>query len=280
MTDHEPQRDAPADPGGTGRRPEDRIHRWAPVLSRPRRETLRRIEGRVRQEAHRRYGAGGHSGTVALQRRPLRLLVASGVVVCGLGGAAGAAMLFQSGDGSVPVDRGAERALRESSDLRRAPWLFQPAGSPHIATVPARRSLLFPRGTTYRQALTQLSRWVVARGRIPARTRPVAPLPRGVVWQPGTRTRGPRLSLVAPFGYTIPEGAVRTPSYRFRPGVDIRQAAAILRRLRGGGLIGAQRARGLGVDTPRLARCQINPPGRTPLRCRIEQPRKDPAPRT
>lgn len=280
MTDHQPERGRPADPAGTRRRPEERIHRWAPVLRRPRREVLHRIEGRVRQEARRRYATAGRADTVAPQRRPLRLLVASCAVVSAAGGAAGAAILFQAGDGAVPVDRGAERAIRESSDLRRAAWLFQPSGSPHIATVAGRRSLLFPRGTTYRQALTQLSRWVVARGRIPARTRPVAPLPRGVVWQPGTRSRGPRLSLVAPFGYTLPEGAVRTPSYRFRPGVDIRQAAAILRRLRGGGLIGAQRARGLSVDAPRLARCQINPPGRTPLRCRIEPPPERPPRRT
>lgn len=278
MSDHDDHGTTPLGGPGQGDPADDaRTRRWPPVLRRPGHAVLARIEGRVRAETWRRYGTAG-TAPIAPHRRPVRLAVASVAAVLAAGGVAGGAMLMQGGDGAVIVDPPAAPAIRETADLRRAPWLFQPDGSPHIATVARRRSLLFPRGTTYRRAVTRLTLSVITRGRLPAGTRAVAPLPRGVVWQPGTRVRGPRLSLVAPFGYAIPEGSIRPPSYRFRKGIDFNQAAAILRRLRGSSLIGAAGARGLSVDAPRLARCQINPPGRTPVPCRLDPPKAPPRP--
>ncbi|MEQ9335661.1 MAG: hypothetical protein RJQ03_00550, partial [Miltoncostaeaceae bacterium] len=229
----------------------------------------------VRAETHRLYGdhdapPATTAARPARRRRPLA--VATGAAALALGGVAGAAIILNSGDGTVRVDPAAVPAIRVTADLRQAPWLFQQGGSPHIATVAPAGSLQFPPGTGYPRAVEQLVRSALTRGTLPAGSSPGPPLPEGVVWRPGGPGEEPRLSLIAPLGYTVPEGRVRAPSFSFDPDITFRQAEAILARLRRGALIGAGAARGLSVDVPRLPQCQIQPPDVVVAPCRIDPP--------
>lgn len=105
--------------------------------------------------------------------------------------------------------------LRADPLLRDAPWIFAARGSHRRDVLPSGPSLVFPQGTSYAEALTQLFVSVAEDGRLPPGTKLDQPLPSGkVVSYPAGNQRGVRVSLVYPFSYDVKTGAVLTAGTR------------------------------------------------------------------
>lgn len=234
---------------------------------------MARVDAAVRAEMRAMPLPSG-PGHAAARRRRLLTITVAGALLAG-SAATGAAIWVSHGAGDpiTGVTPGGRAALSESPTLASAAWLFQQNGAPHIATVPRRPAIQFPPGTTYRAALNLLLRSVAASGSVPPRSRVVAPLPAGIVWRTGTKRRGPRLDLTAPWGYTLPSGLVRAPSLTVDPSIPRRDAAKIIDAFMAGTPIGTGRAKGLSADAPRLARCQIQIVGKRTPRCAITPPK-------
>lgn len=247
----------------------------------PSRETLARVEKLVREETHRLYGPTGthrtpqpppHQTTAGKKlRRPLAV---AAVIAFAGATAIGGAIALRHEAPTVSLRPDAAAGVAESPTLAGAPWLYQRNGAPHILTVQRRAALQFPPGTRYRTALDRLMRSVVETGTTPTGATIVSGLPEGVVWQTGTSTRGPRLDLTAPWGYTVPAGKIRTPTLNVSRAVPFDQAIAISNAFISGLPLGKGRAKGLRVDVPRLASCQIQSPGRPHRTCRIQPPHR------
>ena len=114
---------------------------------------------------------------------------------------------------------------------------------------------MFSPGITYAGALHRV--YVAARTGAPqvedAEVAP--PLPREVVYvTPSTDAEGLRLSLLAPWGWVAPDGAIRPPSISMPADLGHDEVWARVR---------AAEAQGLGmpeggrVDVPQLPRCQV-----------------------
>lgn len=204
------------------------------------------------------------------RRRRARQGVGAVAIAAIVGGSAVAIAVVKpfADGGTLPVASSLEsNALRRTSPLAKAPWLRQPGGAVFVQTSPGLASVSFPAGTSYATALRSLVRSVVERGTLPTGTRLVAPLPRGRVWS--TRTKRPVLSMVAPFGYAIPEGHISTPSFSISGDVPPAQASRIIRALRGGQAAGRGAARDVRLDIPTLMRCQILTRGPNGVVCRL-----------
>jgi hypothetical protein len=140
-------------------------------------------------------------------------------------------------------------------DLRGAPWASQPGGSPTIDVVTAWPSLRFPAGVSYEEALRRLFLSARQGGQPPPEAIVMEPLPSEVVMvRPADRTTGLRVSLTAPWGWTLDGRAIRPPSVGLpaglAPGEAQRRFAAFARGetvLPEGGW----------VDAPDLPGCQV-----------------------
>ena len=214
----------------------------------------------------------GASRAAARRRRAARRtfgLLAAAAVVLAAGATAGAIMLTQNDSPALPVAPGAKPAIGESAILARAPWLFQGDGAPYVQEVKRLPALRYPRGTTYRAALGQLTRSVAATGTLPRSAALVPALPRGAVWAPGTRKLGPRLDLTAPFGYTVPTGAISPPQFSIAGSATPAEALAIALAFRDGTPIGVGPASKIRVTAPTLRACQRLP---RVAPCRLQAP--------
>lgn len=216
------------------------------------------VRGAARATARRRRAA----------RRTFGLLAAAAVVLAA-GATAGAIMLTQDDTPALPVQPGARPAIAESAILARAPWLIQTDGAPLVQRVRRLPALRYPRGTTYRAALTQLVRSVAATGTLPRSAVLVPALPRGAVWAPGSGKLGPRLDLTAPFAYAVPTGAISPPQFTIARSATPAEAQAIAVAFRDGTPIGTGAASKVHVTAPTLRPCQRLPRAAP---CRLETP--------
>ncbi len=211
------------------------------------------------------------SGSARRRRRRRRVTVAVtiGLVLSG-GTAAAVTLLHPFGWGlSVPAGQQAAQEIDRSPVLSRAPWLRQPGGTPRIDQVPALPSVVFPAGTTYQQALEALLKSVVERGSLPAEAELAAPLAPGVVWSPEKEGSLPALDLRAPWGYTLPGGLIRTPSYSLPGSLPSEKVGGIVRALQRGQPLGEPLPAGIRVEAPALASCQVAAAGR--VACQLER---------
>jgi hypothetical protein len=160
-----------------------------------------------------------------------------------------------AGCGADPDEVAAASPADQVLDLRSAPWADQPHGSPLIGSAPEWPSLRFAPGITYAGALHRL--YVAARTGAPtvedAETAPA--LPREVVYvAPGTGADGLRLSLLAPWGWVAPDGAIRPPSISMPSDLSHDE---IWDRVRAADAQGLGMPEGGRVDVPQLPRCQV-----------------------
>lgn len=163
---------------------------------------------------------------------------------------AGVAVGVISSDGHIQV--GASRP-ELSPALAGAPWLDQPDGSPLISAVEPRPSLQFPRGVRYDDALAQLFTSALETGDVPAGTKLTDPLPTGVVLA-GDAEEGITVSLVAPWGYDVPSGAILPPSVGLSKDLT---PAEVQDRIKAAQDAGRAVPEGATVDVPDLADCQV-----------------------
>lgn len=197
------------------------------------------------------------------KRRRLVLLIAAGLAVGG--SAAGAVTLLDPLGGlSVPASAPALEAIDRSEVLTRAPWLRQPAGAPVLDQAPRLPSLLFPPGTRYEEALAALFSAVVEDGELPPGTELAEPLPRGVVWAPGAPGEPAALDLRAPWGFTLPEGRIRAPSYTLPGSLRPQQVSAVIEAIESGRPLRAALPQGVKVPAPSLEPCQVGRSQRMP----------------
>lgn len=204
--------------------------------------------------------------------RPRRLIVA--FMLAGVLLASGIALAVQmsSAPPTIEVSPEAARALRESGEIGQAPWIHQPNGSPLLQETRKLKSLVFPPGTSYAKAAVALYRSVVSTGQLPAGAKLAPPLPRTVVWRMGSRKVRPALDLTAPFGYHIPDGRILTPTLNIDGSLSPDEVKEILQRLAAGQPLTPEQARHVHVDVPKLARCQIQIPGRKYRPCQLTKP--------
>ncbi|MGE0027275.1 MAG: hypothetical protein AB7O78_07400 [Thermoleophilia bacterium] len=140
-------------------------------------------------------------------------------------------------------------------DLASAPWVDMPQGANSVGTAPEWPSLRFAPGVTYAGALTRL--YVAARtGASRVEDAEVAaPLPREVVYvAPATDADGLQLSLLAPWGWTGSDGAIRPPSINM-PGTL--PPDEVMRRFREAQAEGRPLPEGARIDVPQLPACQV-----------------------
>jgi hypothetical protein len=160
-----------------------------------------------------------------------------------------------SGCGADPDEVAAASPADQVLDFASAPWVDMPNGSNLIGTAPEWPSLRFAPGITYAGALHRV--YVAAKTGAPvvedAEVAP--PLPREVVFvAPATDADGLRLSLLAPWGWVAPDGAIRPPSIGM-PG-DLPHEE-VWRRIREADADGLGMPEGGRVDVPVLPRCQV-----------------------
>ena len=140
-------------------------------------------------------------------------------------------------------------------DFASAPWVDMPNGSNRIGTAPEWPSLVFSPGITYAGALHRV--YVAARTGAPqvVDAEVAAPLPREVVYvKPTTDADRLRLSLLAPWGWVAPDGAIRPPSISMPADLDYDE---IRTRVRAADAQGLGMPEGGRVDVPQLPRCQV-----------------------
>lgn len=229
------------------------------------------LEDRVRATARETVRTGGAGARTRRRRRRNIAILATAALLAGAAGSAAGYWLATRGDdvNAIPAGPGARAAISESAILARLPWLTQPSGSPRLADTARAPSIAFPPGTTYGTALDHLLRSVVERGELPRGTTVRPALPAGVVWAPGAAGRGPRLDLRAPFGYLVQNGRVQPPTVSIDgslPPVQALAAGEAIARLR---VDGGPLPRGVRVDAPPLAPCQVLLPGERNATCRV-----------
>lgn len=178
-----------------------------------------------------------------------RILAAAAAVA-----AAAALVLALSGCAAGPDPLAAAQVDRVGLDLSGAPWIDVPDGNAHIATAPEWPSLRFAPGITYEGALHRL--FIAARtGATVADAEVMPPLPREVVYvAPATDADGLRLSLLAPWGWHVEDGAIGLPSFNM-PG-DL-APEELTRRLRDAQASGLPLPEGGRVDVPDLPGCEV-----------------------
>jgi hypothetical protein len=173
---------------------------------------------------------------------------------------------------SVPAGPPPARVARlESPLLSKLPWLFQPSGAPRIDEVPEQPSLAFPAGTSYGEAVTRLFETVTGEGALPEEATLERALPVGVVAELGGAGRGIRIDLRAPWGYDLPAGRISAPGFIVDPGVPAEQIRKVLAGLQSGALPVGRLPKGIRVEVPRLAACQVMRPGVARTPCRLER---------
>jgi hypothetical protein len=120
----------------------------------------------------------------------------------------------------------AEARILADPVLSELSWLVPgPFGPRHIAQAGPHRSIAFPPGVTYHQAVTRLFVSVTEDGVLPAGARLGPPLPAGkVVRFPASPGAGIALDLQAPFGYDVPSGRVTTPTLTIDAAVPMEEA--------------------------------------------------------
>jgi len=142
-----------------------------------------------------------------------------------------------------------------SIDLRGAPWASQPGGSPPIDAVAAWPSLRFPAGVSYAEALEKV--YVAARqgGAPPPDAVVMDPLPPEVVMvSPPNGFTGLRLSLTAPWGWTLDQRAIRPPSVGLPGDLAPEEARRRFAAFARGETVLPE---GGWVDAPALPACQV-----------------------
>ena len=160
-----------------------------------------------------------------------------------------------AGCGADPDEVAAASPADGVLDFASAPWVDQPNGSPLIAAAPEWPSLVFAPGISYAGALHRL--YVAARTGAPRveDAEVAAPLPREVVYvTPRTDADGLRLSLLAPWGWVAPDGAIRPPSISMPANLGY---VEIRVRVRAAAAQGLGMPEGGRVDVPQLPRCQV-----------------------
>jgi hypothetical protein len=139
--------------------------------------------------------------------------------------------------------------------LSQLPWIFAAHGVHDRAALASGPSLVFPEGTSYPEALTELYVSVAEKGKLPADADIAPPLPDGkVVSYPAGTERGVRISLQYPFGYDVKTGAVLTAGTRIDkqlPPAEIH--AAIQRAWAEGHAMSSIET----IDVPELIPCQV-----------------------
>ncbi|MGE0027276.1 MAG: hypothetical protein AB7O78_07395 [Thermoleophilia bacterium] len=235
------------------------------------------LEDRVRADARATVRAGAAGTRTRRGRRRRIAILATAALLAGAAGSAAGYYLATRGDdvNAVPAGPEARAAISESAILARLPWLSQTGGSPTLARTAAAPSLQYPPGTTYRVALDRLLRSVVARGELPHGTAVRPALPAGVVWAPGAAGSGPRLDLRAPFGYLVQNGRIQTPTTSIDGSLPPAQASAAAQAIARLRVDGGPLPRGIRVDAPPLAACQVLLPGEHNIPCRVALPPSD-----
>ncbi len=140
-------------------------------------------------------------------------------------------------------------------NLATAPWVDVPNGNNHIGTAAEWPSLTFAPGVTYAGALTRL---YIAAGTGASEVPDAVvgpPLPREVVYvAPATDADGLQLSLLAPWGWNVTDGAIGLPSFNM-PGTLAPDE--VMNRFREAKAAGRPLPEGARVDVPRLPACQV-----------------------
>lgn len=185
--------------------------------------------------------------------RPVALGAAALAVAAG---SAVGAVTYLSDGGSIGDTPAARERIADTPALAFGPWFHQPEGSPRLADVPARPSLVFPPGTTYEEAVGELLESVKSAGGIPAGTALADPLPSGkVIMTPADPDDGIRLDLRAPFGYAVPSGRILPPSFVHPASTPRADVANSLSEWADNGRVGIPD--GATVDAPKLRDCMI-----------------------
>lgn len=141
---------------------------------------------------------------------------------------------------------------RSLPDLGSAAWMGRTDGPPTIDRVPLGPSVLFPAGVSYDDALGHIYRAARSGQPFPVGAEVVAPLPAEVVMvRVGGRLR---VSLTAPFGWTIDGRNIRPVSLRIPREIPIERVVAIARDANDPSRPLPDQVR---VDVPTLESCQI-----------------------
>lgn len=143
-----------------------------------------------------------------------------------------------------------------SADVRAAPWgdMAQADGSPSLDAVQPSPSLRFSPGVSYAEALRLLYVSAVEQGTVPGGTVLEEPLPTEVVvLEPATADEGLRLSLTAPWGWTLEGRLIRPPSIALPGRLSPDEAAERFARARQSGRAVPEEGR---LDIPLLEPCQ------------------------
>lgn len=156
---------------------------------------------------------------------------------------------------SYAASSASSRLLSLEWRLEDAPWLSQPKGSPSIDRAEPQPSLRLPAGVDYGEGLRQLYVAAAERGQLPPGTVLEPPLPDEVVLVlPSEASEGLRLSLTAPWGWSLDERRIRPPSVHL-PG-DL-SPQEVSRRIEEARAEGAALPEGGAVDVPVLSACQV-----------------------
>ena len=169
--------------------------------------------------------------------------------------AAAALVPALSGCAADPEPVAAAQTAPGGLDLARAPWMDVPDGNNHIGTAPDWPSLTFTPGVTYAGALHRV--FVAARtGAGEVADAVVTPaLPREVVYvAPATDADGLRLSLLAPWGWHLADGAIGLPSFNLPGSLPPDE---VMRRIRDAQALGLPLPEGARVDVPDLPECEV-----------------------
>lgn len=130
-------------------------------------------------------------------------------------------------------------------------------GDTRVSGVGTRAAVQFPVGTTYAEGVRELYASYRGSGTLPVGAAVVPSLPTGKVLLPANTEHGVTISLVAPFGWDIGSGRVRSVTFGWPAGVTPAEAnlAAIAAYDSGVAV-----PKGATVDVPTLDACQIVDP--------------------
>jgi hypothetical protein len=172
------------------------------------------------------------------------------------GSPSGSSNAAEAAGAVLPVSSTALGVIAATPALANAPWIFQPGGSPTYSSEKPRPSLVFPPNFTYPEALRALYNAVVQTGKLPDGAALGPPLPDGkVVSYPADPKGGLSLDLRAPWGYSVPGGAIAAPSLAFPADWTPSEVNAAIQEAKAQGL---PIPHGAFVYTPSLPDCQIS----------------------
>ena len=198
------------------------------------------------------------AGTVVGQFPPVGTVVPRGTPVV-LAAVADDCLLTGFASGAWDCVPGSARSRQADPALSGVlPWLSrQPDGGLfRLSDARARPSLLFPRGTTYLQAVKALLVSVVGSGRVPPSAVVGPPLRGGIVLDLASRGRGLRLDLRAPFGYDPLTGRIAQPPTAAMANVPASRLRSAVRS--GGAALLPAGFAGEYLIAPGLAACQVS----------------------